>query len=433
MRTIVAVSFLLVIFASAAPAAVYRVGPDEEIQTVSAIADSLAPGDIVEITGDITDSIILRPSGTAEEPIIIRGVGDARPAIDFAQARNGIETRGSHYVFEYLAFHNASSRGIFQVSHDITVRDCYFEDNHNGIMGADSTETGDILIEYCEFFHNGDGIYGHQIYLASWKPGAKATVQFNYFRDSAGGTNIKTRMPRNVIRYNWIEGAHNYECDLVDSDIGPENIRPMHLLFLGNVVVTNNTGNSHHQLNIASDQPRSPGTKNTYLFVNNLFVCNRNSPNIHMTRAGGVPDSVGFYNNIFVGPSLERFAVMCIENVQAEEGRPGEEGFVKRLHGANNFAASNAYKTPSEIESWLRADEAGFVDFSAGDFRLQPDSPCNGAGTDAAGVAPKYLPPIRRKMAPGGQVARPAGGKIDLGPFGATTSDATDDPAWPES
>ncbi|MHC4714930.1 MAG: right-handed parallel beta-helix repeat-containing protein [Planctomycetota bacterium] len=429
MRLVTALC-LCCLLAAAASATVYRVGPDEETKTVSAVIDRLEPGDVVEITGDITDSFVLRKSGTEENPIVIRGVGDGRPKIDFAGARNGIETRGDHYAFENLDFRNASFRGIFQVSHGITVRDCRFEGNRNGIMGADDTATGDILIEYCEFFHNGSGNFAHQIYLASFKRGATATVQFNYFHDSTGGANIKTRMPRNVIRYNWVEGAWNYECDLVDSDRGPGNLRPMHMLFLGNVVVTNDRGNPHHQTNVASDQPRSPGTDNTYLFVNNLFICNRSTDDIHMVRVGGDPADVGFYNNIFVGPNLEKFAVMCIEDVKADEGPAGSPGRVKKLHGSNNFAAENAAKIPADITDWIRAKDAGFVDFAGNDFTLGPGSPCAAAGTTAAGIAPRYLPPMRAKMAPGAEVARPVGGKIDLGPFGATVEGAGDDPEW---
>ncbi len=420
----------VIALAATASAVTYRVGPDEDIKTLSEIADDLEPGDVVEITGDITDSVVLRRSGTADAPITIRGPRGRRPKIDFAGARNGIETRGDHYVFERLSLHNAGARGIFQVSHDITVRDCYFEGNHNGILGADDRNVGDILIEYCEFFRNGSGIYGHQIYLASFKPGAQAIVQFNHFHESAGGANIKTRMPRNIIRYNWIEGASNYECDLVDSDRGPDDLRPMHLLFMGNVVVTNNIGNPHHQSNIGSDQPRSPGTDNTYLIVNNLFVLNRESDIIHMTRVGGETESVGFYNNIFVAPRLDHFRVMCVENVQAEKGRPGQPGYVRRLHGSNNFAAANADNLFEEIENWIQGEDAGFIDFERNDFRLTPDSPCVGAGTTAAPVAPRYLPPMRAKMPVGGELTRRISDSIDLGPFGATVEGADDYPEW---
>ena len=100
----------------------------------------------------------------------------------------------------------------------------------------------------------------------------------------------------------------------------------MHLLFLGNVVVTNNDGNPHHQLNVASDQPRSPGTENTYLFVNNTFVCNRDTDEIHMIRVGGDPADVGFYNNIFVAPRLKEFGVMSIRERPGGRGAGGDAG-----------------------------------------------------------------------------------------------------------
>jgi hypothetical protein len=431
MKTLFASAACFAFLLATASAETYRVGPTEEITKLSAIADKLEPGDLVEITGDITDSVILRNSGTAEAPIVIRGVTEKMPIVDFAGARNGIEIRGGdYYTLEHLDLRNASGRGIFLNSGGNVVRDCYFKGNHNGIMGADSKDSGDILIEYCEFDGNGSGNFAHQIYLASFKPGATAVVQFNYFHDSSGGMNVKSRMPRNVIRYNWIESAAAYECDIIDSDNGPDDLRPMHALFLGNVVVTNNKGNPHHQVNIASDQARSPGTKNTYIFVNNLFVCNRESHEIHMLRVGGEPASVGIFNNIFVGPDLKKYGVMCVENVNAEEGKPGTPGFVQKLYGSSNFASANADRTREELADWIRGEKAGAVIFATDDFSLAPESPCVGAGTTDAGVAPKYMPPIRAKMAPGGEVARPTADGIDLGPFGATVKDANDDPEW---
>ena len=84
---------LLVALCVTAKAEVYRVGPGEKVQKISAIIDSVAPGDVIEVTGDISDSFITRKHGTAEKPIVIRGAEGKRPKIDFARAKNGIETR----------------------------------------------------------------------------------------------------------------------------------------------------------------------------------------------------------------------------------------------------------------------------------------------------------------------------------------------------
>jgi len=428
MRYLLAVAILIAALTVTVSAETYKVGPAEKVKKVSEVIERLAPGDVIELSGDITDSFICRKSGTAEKPIVIRGADGKRAKIDFAKARNGIETRGDYWSFENLELANASSRGIFHVSHGIVVRNCYFHDNNNGIMGADSETTGDILIEYCEFFHNGGGIYAHQMYLASWKPGATATVQFNYIHDSTGGVNIKSRMAHNIIRYNWIENAANYECDIVDSDQAPNAaaLRPMNTEFIGNVVITNTKGNPHHKMNLGSDQPRSPGTEGTFTIANNTFVCRLASDEIHMIRFGGKVKEALLYNNIFVAPEVPAFRVLVIENDKAEEGKPGSEGRLGRLAGSSNFIASNAVDLPEELKNTVRGKDAGFVDFSKYDFNLAKSSPCIGAGDIKAPMAARFSP-VMAKIVAGQEAKRPVGEKMDIGAYGMTVAGLADE------
>lgn len=430
MRTLKVTLLVLAVLTVQAFAETIKVGPSEANTTISAVASTLKPGDVVEVTGDIVDSMRLSASGAKDNPIIIRGVGDRRPKIDFNKARNGIETRGDYYLLENLELTNASSRGIFHVSHGITVRNCYFHDNNNGIMGADDPNTGDITIEYCEFFRNGGGIYAHQMYLASWKPGATAIVQFNYIHDSSGGVNIKSRMPHNIIRYNWIENAANYECDIVDSDQAPmaATLRPMNTEFIGNVVITNaQGGNPHHKMNFGSDQPRSPGTEGTFTIANNTFVLRRSSDEIHMFRIGGKVKEAFFYNNVFVAPDVPSFRVVVIEDTAAEPGEPGSAGRLGKLVGSGNFIASGCLDVPAQFAGTVRADSAGFADLKAFDFSLAPGSPCVGAGDKSASMA-AHFSPVRAKVDAGKGAKRPAGDKMDIGAFGMTIAALPDTP-----
>jgi hypothetical protein len=390
----------------------------------------LKPGDVVEVTGDIVDSMRLQASGTKDAPIVIRGAGDKRPVIDFNKAKNGIETNGDFYTFENLEFTNASFRGIFQISGGIVIRNCYFHNNENGIMGADDANVGDITIEYCEFFHNGGGIYAHQMYLASWKPGATATVQFNYIHDSSGGLNIKSRMPHNIIRYNWIENAANYECDIIDSDESPvaASLRPMNTEFIGNVVITNTAGNPHHKINLGSDQPRSPGTEGTFTIANNTFVMNLTSGENHMIRIGGKVKEARIFNNIFVGPSVPAFSIITVQNDQGEDVPVCGPGVLQKLSGENNFIAANCRAVPAEFKNTVQAADAKFAGFAAKDFSLAPGSPCIGAG-DVAAVMAAHFSPLAKKIVAGGELKRPSGDKIDIGAFGMTIETIPDGPA----
>lgn len=421
---------VILALAAQAGAATYRVGPGEKIARISEVVDKLAPGDLVEVTGDISDSFATTKSGTAEEPITIRGVKGKRPKIDFAGAQNGITTRADHYSFENLEFTGAAYRGIFQISGGITIRDCYFHHNHNGIMGADDPNVGDILIEFSEFAHNGSGVYAHQMYLASWKPGATATVQFNYIHDSDGGANIKTRMPHNIIRYNWIENAANYELDIVDSDAGPEGLRPMDTEFIGNVVISDARGNRHHQINLGSDQPRSPGTEGTYTIANNTLITYADKGpdwNNHFFRIGGRVKEVRFYNNIFYAPTIESFHILIITDFDSVEGGVGGKNCLEKLVASNNYVQHKGKRVPLRFRNTIVGDDPGFVDFAGFDLWLKDASPCAEAGALDAPMAAEFSP-VRGNTAPGDQLKRPAGSSMAIGAFGGTIATKADGP-----
>ena len=66
--------FILTLVWSTATAEVYRVGPGEEHSKISEVAQTLKAGDIVAVTGDITDHFTLSAHGAYGNPITVRGV-----------------------------------------------------------------------------------------------------------------------------------------------------------------------------------------------------------------------------------------------------------------------------------------------------------------------------------------------------------------------
>src|SRR5690606_15270205 len=57
--------------------------------------------------------------------------------------------------------------GIRQEGIGLHVRNCYFHDNDNGILGGGGAES-DIIIEYSEFAYNGFGDgYSHNLYIGN--------------------------------------------------------------------------------------------------------------------------------------------------------------------------------------------------------------------------------------------------------------------------
>ncbi|HSN26184.1 MAG TPA: hypothetical protein VLT45_07860, partial [Kofleriaceae bacterium] len=141
----------------------------------------LQPGDVVEVDpGTYTDACQLTASGTAAQPITVRGVGGTKPVFD----ATGVDLSGSgsvpraifqlttasYGVFDNLELKNgangSTNGAAFRVTgggHDLTVRSCSIHDNQDGAM-SDGPST--ITLEANEIFHNGanDG-QSHNLYL----------------------------------------------------------------------------------------------------------------------------------------------------------------------------------------------------------------------------------------------------------------------------
>jgi len=191
--------FAVACCATSAQAATYQVGPGRTYTKLQDVAPLLAPGDVVQVDGNATypgDLIFTNP-GTDANKITISGVrvNGLRPVI--SGGTNTVEFRLSdHYVFEGFDITGGSFRGIYHHAHDITLRDTVVHDcPAHGILGAD-TDSGTLLMEYCEVYHCGNGTGEHAVYMATDEfahPGSVFRMQFCYLHDQNGGNNIKSR------------------------------------------------------------------------------------------------------------------------------------------------------------------------------------------------------------------------------------------------
>ena len=103
----------------------------------------------------------------------------------------GINVSADFVVIEGLQI-SGLAKGIGVFGNNIKVRDCIINDCNHGLIGY-GTGTGNVTVEYCEFYGNGvptGGATQHQIYMATDEiahPGATFRLQYCYLHDAVQG------------------------------------------------------------------------------------------------------------------------------------------------------------------------------------------------------------------------------------------------------
>jgi len=411
-------------------ATTYRVGPTRVYTSLQQVSNILNPGDTVLVDGDNTYSggiVFSRPGGPAQ-PILIRGIriNDRRPVID--GGTNGVafttgSTSADHYVFEGFEVRNATFRGLYHQAGDLTLRDLVVHNCNNGLMGADNG-SGSLLLEYCEFYQNGEGTSAHQIYMATDEiahPGSVFRMQFCWIHDGTGGNNVKSRAERNEIYYNWVEGAVYHELELIGPDPAgevPAELKREDSDVVGNVLRKRATSyGSTGTFSVTRFGGDATGeSKGRYRAVNNTILMGTSAA----FRLFDGLESVEMHNNVFY--SVTGAAAPIIRTVEAE-WTSGEQ-----ISGQNNWVQSGLTTIPAGWTGTLSGSDPGFIDLAGGDFTLAAGSTLINAGTSTPQppsgfpfpsplFPPSAHPPQHMLLVPGSEVPRDIAGAPDIGAF----------------
>jgi MYXO-CTERM domain-containing protein len=276
-----------------ARAVTLSVGPGRMYATPSAAAAAARDGDTVEIAaGTYRDIAIWRAHN-----LTIRGVGGAAHldaaglTIPNGKAIWVIQGRG--YTIERIEFSGArvpdrNGAGIRLEAPGLTVRDCYFHDNENGILtGADATS--DVVFEATEFNHNGAGDgQSHNFYVGAVR---SLTVRGCYTHDAVVGHLVKSRAAANYLLYNRITGeagTDSYEVDLPNGGLA---------VLVGNVIQQGAATQNPFLVSFAAEGATHADQR--FYMVNNTLVNDRSSGTF--VRIGGTPSVAVLTNNLFVG------------------------------------------------------------------------------------------------------------------------------------
>lgn len=376
----------------------------------------------MEIEGgtDYEGGVRFDDPGTEAMPIIVRGVGSARPRI--SGGVNTIEAAGNHYVFENLDLSGGSSRCFFHHAHDITLRDSVVHDcPRQGILGADN-DSGSMLLERVEVYRCGGGDRDHQIYMATDEvayPGSVFRMQFCWIHDANGGNNVKSRAERNEIYSNWIEGAYYHELELIGPDPSggvPEDQAREDSDVVGNVFIKRGDNEAFPVVRFGGDGTGQ--THGRYRFAFNTVIVAPGSSSAIFRLFHGL-ESVEMHSNVFAmrggGP------VNMLREVEAEwtSGRA--------IAGTNNWVPTGSMNVPDEWTGTVTGDAPGLREIDDLDaLDLYPASEASPVVDTGLSPPPTFAahpfdrPNDRPAYSPihgVGRVDRPVVGVIDRGAY----------------
>ena len=292
-----------------AHATVYRVGAQRSFSTLSAVVQKLEPGDVVEIdAGTYREAVKIQCSGNAQAPILLRGVGAARPLFDVqgldlsgrgAVPRAALQIEGAYIRVEHLEFKNArngeNAAGIRLLdSTNAFVRDCVVTRCDMGIFGGDR-ETA--RIENCEVAFNGtpkfDG-YSHNFYMS----GNRVVIRDCLIHDSLHGQNFKSRAHFNELWFNTIADSNEGEVGLVDAPGATDRPHSNALLFGNTLISRADRGGNYAKFLLFGSESGAAHQGTLYLFRNSFIARDGRNQFVKLDA----PDARAVMrNNIFLG------------------------------------------------------------------------------------------------------------------------------------
>lgn len=447
------VGFWVVCLASCLSAETYRVGPDHPLRHPGHVPwGQLNPGDVVEISWRAEPyryKWAISRAGTAEQPITIRGVRNAKGESPVFEASRASTPTGLNFtaparcvikigtssdsgdnppayiVLENLDILGARPENFFlgkdglteyaqtasaiyvESGHHITVRNCRLHDCGNGFFVAPDAE--EVLVEGCDIFENGivGSVYEHNAYSES----TGITYQFNRFgplRAGSRGNNLKDRSAGLIVRYNRIESG-NRQLDLVDSQEGMaiRNDPRYHLAQVyGNLLIEHAGPDNNQIVHFGGDSGDDQANRRSLLFYHNTIISTRPDKTVLMRLSTNTQTAEVWNNVIYTNAPGAMFAIL------------DEDG---QVHMRDNYIKPGWKKSYGQLKGaittsrMIEAENPGFADPAQGDYQPGAGSILRDQGVNAPPrtLAVDFEPPGIGRPA----IKRPLSGRIDLGCF----------------
>lgn len=277
------------------PKGLIQVGPSRPYKTIPAGVAAASDGDIIEVDAGL---YVDNATVISKNFITIRGVGGFAHmdgVQDIPNDKGFIVQYGRNLTVENMEFSHAhgpsqNDAGIRSQGDNLTVINCYFHDNENGILGGGATSNSNVLIEYSEFASNGFGDgQTHNMYISNV---AKFTLRYSNSHHAKIGHLAKSRAMENYILYNSLmdyqTGTASYEIDLPNGGLS---------YVIGNVIEQGPNTDNGGIISYGAEGLSNP-IKELYV-SGNTIVNDRSAGTFVRTQTGSTARLV---NNIFAGP-----------------------------------------------------------------------------------------------------------------------------------
>jgi len=263
----------------------------------------------------------------------------------------------------------------------LTVRDCLFTGNTNGITGS----SDDFVVEFSELYDNGKltttGNMTHNIYIY----GGVFKLRHSYVHDSHEGQNFHIRARDSVLEYNWIARPDSYLGDIMSCNTlcGGTGTNPItqKMLLRGNVLIQGTPKNLSQIIALYNDEPGgsydSSGTSTAMeiTLVSNTIIGNQTTAThrlLNLRNDSGVSTKAHLSNNILV-----KLGTLY------EAGDPAASTW--SVDGQNNWATTGVGGL-AKLTGTLTGTDPGFVNAAGKDYTLAAASACLGKAAAIAGL-----------------------------------------------
>src|SRR4051812_7818256 len=200
---------------------VLTVGAGQQFSTLKAAVTASLDGDLIQVQA----GTYANDYSTVTHAVTIQGVGGLAHFVSSGMIPNDkaiLIDQAAELTIDGLEFSGAqvwdsNGAGIRYERGNLTVKNSYFHDNQDGILGG-AVAGGNVTIDGSTFVHNGAGDgQTHGAYLGHI---ASLTVQNSFFQDQLGGSHIKSRADATLVRNNKLldtdhsSDTTNYQVDL---------------------------------------------------------------------------------------------------------------------------------------------------------------------------------------------------------------------------